>query len=262
MHGQFLTLFLWHTFLLTQPPPGWGHSESIQPSWINPWTVSPFHGVQSFRNRIFHYEHSFGHISYQSPAPMWAICGLHPPQATSTCCSAGFSTSCCVETFSDVVFHWLQGTMAALPWSSPFTAGKFCSRTWSTSFFSAFGVCRAVFLTVNTQLLCRLFYLNLKYFITETTTVLLIWLRFGHQCVPLGSVCACHGGNSWSLFTEVTPVDSLLPKLCHKNPVHTSSCDIAHQRQEVSASLASTSCLGWKILNFNLKKGYGTFVKN
>lgn len=123
-----------------------------------------------------------------------------------------------------------------------------------------------IFLSLS-QLLCRLFYFNLKcYHNSSIADMTQIW----HQCAPLGSVCVCHGGNSRSLFTVATLVATAtkaLPQKCntsfklwYRTPETEGEC--LHQRQKVNASLASTSCLEWKILNLNLKKSYETFVKN
>ena len=133
-------------------------------------SVGPFHGVQSFRNRLLQRGSPagsqvlpanllqrgllspWGHRSCQEPAPARASHGVtasfgHPPALVwgPPWAAGGY------------LLHrgppWAAGGQPASPWSSPGAAGEsLCSGAWSTSspsFFTDLGVCRVVFLTYS-----------------------------------------------------------------------------------------------------------------
>jgi len=242
------------SFLHYSPALVWGPSHRIQ-SFTNCSNVGPPHELQFFKNcssmRLFHGYSPSGmdcssvgsSLQATVHARSLSLCGLSTDcsflQDTSTCFSVGFSMDHRLDICSTMVLlgqqgdnlhhcgpPWAAGGQLASLWSSPWAAGESLPSAWSTSssFFTDFGVCRAIFLTFSHSsllvLLCSTFSPFLNMF--SQRHCFTGWLNFGQWQVHL------RAGQNWVCQTwgqllvssdRIHPAAPPLPKSWHVNSV-------------------------------------------
>ena len=249
-----------HTSLPLLPPqgedsshsaaaPAWGPTHERQSS-MNCSNVGPFHGVQSFRNRLLPCGSPTGSQVLPANLLQHGLLSLHGSTGPARSLlqhglPTGSQSLLGIQLLQSGVLSMGYRWIPAPPWTSMGWRGTACLTVVGSMgcrgisapargtlppalFFTDFSVCRVVSLTYShfslPAAVLQDFFPLLYYVIPEALPPSLMGLTLASsgsvlETAGIGSIG--HGESFWQLLTKNNPVPTPLPKPCHPNPIHT-----------------------------------------